>query len=406
MAGITKEELIDLIKNQVEESVGNVTDAQISEIEGAVERKFAEMANGITKKAFDATATKEDDDMKFKSLGEQLQAIYKAGIAGGETDIRLKAVSGMSEGVSSDGGFLLQPEYSNELLTIAHDKSLLFGKCKKVPIGPNSNSLVLNGIDEKSRGNGSRWGGIQVYWADEAGTATAKKPKFRQMTLKLKKLIGAAYATDELMQDTTALASVLSQAFSEEFAWKVDDGIIAGTGAGQMYGILNSPALISQAKETAQLADTVVFENIINMWNRMPAYLRAKAEWYVNQDVEPQLMQMFISAGLGGVPVYMPANGIVGAPPTGALMGRPVNAIEQCPALGDLGDIMLLALSEYLVIDKGSMGADTSIHVKFLEGEQTFRFTYRVDGQPLWHSAQTAAKGTTTRSPYVALAAR
>jgi len=401
---ITKDELIAMIKNQVEDAIGKITDKQVSEIEAAVERKFAEMSKDVQKKEFDYNST--DDSMRFKSLGEQLQAIYKASVPGGEVDIRLKAASGLNESVGADGGYLLQPEYSSELLTIAHSQSQLFGKCRKIPIGANSNSLVINGIDETSRANGSRWGGVQVYWSDEAGIVTATRPRFRQMTLKLKKLMGVAYATDELLQDATALQAVITQAFSEEFAYKVDDGIINGNGAGQLYGVLVSPALITQAKETGQAAATVVFENIINMWNRMPANLRAGAEWYINQDVEPQLLQMYIATGTGGVPVYLPPGGIINTPPSGSLMGRPVVPVEQCAALGTIGDILFMNLKEYLIIDKGSMTSDTSIHVRFLYDEQTFKFTYRVDGQPLWSAPIAAAKGTTTRSPFVALATR
>lgn len=404
---ITKDQLIEMIKTQVEESVGEISDLQIKEIEDAVEKKFLEMSKNVEKKDFDGSDN-ADDSMKFKSLGEQLQAIYKASAPNSRPDERLfitKAPAGMGEVIPADGGFLLQPEFSKELYVAAHDESLLYKKCRKIPIGSNSNSLVMNAVDETSRANGSRWGGVQVFWSEEAGAVNATKPKFRQMTLKLKKLMGVAYATEELLQDTTALQSVISQAFSEEFGFKIDDGILNGTGVGQMFGIINSPALVAQPAEAGQLASTVIFENIINMWNKMPAKLRAKAEWYLNQDVEPQLMQMFVAAGIGGAPVFMPPNGLVGGP-NGMLLGKPINPVEQCAGLGTLGDVLFLALSEYLVIDKGGLTASESIHVRFLWDEQTFKFTYRVDGQPLWNNPLTAYKGGTTRSPFVALATR
>ena len=46
------------------------------------------------------------------------------------------------------------------------------------------------------------------------------------------------------------------------------------------------------------------------------------------------------------------------------------------------------------------------MHVKFIEEEQTFRWSLRTDGQPLWRTALTPYKGTNTLSPFVALAAR
>ena len=119
---------------------------------------------------------------------------------------------------------------------------------------------------------------------------------------------------------------------------------------------------------------------------------------------------MSISVGTGGVPVYMPAGGMAAAP-HGTLFGRPVVAIEQCPVLGDAGDIMLADFSQYKAIDKGGMRGDVSIHVQFIYDESVFRFVYRFDGQPVLASAITpftagATTATDTLSHFVRIAAR
>ena len=114
---------------------------------------------------------------------------------------------------------------------------------------------------------------------------------------------------------------------------------------------------------------------------------------------------MGLVVGTGGTPAYMPPGGL-SASPYGTLFGRPVIAVEYCATLGTLGDIMLVDLNEYLMIDKGGMESASSIHVRFIYDETTFRFVYRVDGQPIWNSALTPFKGTNTQSPYVVLAAR
>jgi HK97 family phage major capsid protein len=114
---------------------------------------------------------------------------------------------------------------------------------------------------------------------------------------------------------------------------------------------------------------------------------------------------MGITVGLGGAPIYMPPGGISGSP-YATLLGLPVVAIEHADTIGTVGDIMLLSLSEYLLIDKGGIDAASSMHVKFITDEMTFRFTYRIDGQPIWNSAITPFKGTITKSPYIALASR
>lgn len=344
----------------------------------------------------------------FANLGEQLDAIRRASTPGLSRDRRLdsyKAISGMSETVPEDGGYLVQTDFATELLRLTHETGLLTSRVRRIPVGANANGLTINAVKETSRATGSRWGGVQVYWREEAGTVTAKQPEFRRMKLNLHSLMGLCYATDEVLADATALGAVIQQAFSEEFGFALDDAIIRGSGNGQPLGILTSPATVAVAKETGQVADTVVWENIVKMWARLWSRSRNNAAWYIHQDVLPQLATMAMTVGVGGVPVYLPATGAAGQPYS-TLFGRPVIEIEQADTVGDLGDIMLLDLSQYLMIDKGGLEAAQSIHVRFLYGENTFRFILRTDGQPIWNSPMTLYNSNTTVSPFVLLAAR
>ena len=243
---------------------------------------------------------------------------------------------------------------------------------------------------------------MQAYWLAEAGEKTVSKPAFENLALELKKLIGLCYMTDEMMQDLPFLESFIGEVFTEEFTFQLEEAIINGTGSGQPLGILQSPALVTVAKETQQTADTVVYANIVNMWSRLHARSRANAVWLINQDVEPQLYSMVIGTN---VPAYLPANGLSGTP-YATLFGRPVIPTEHNATLGDVGDVILADFNEYVTIDAGAMKYDTSIHVRFVYDETALRFVYRFDGAPLWKSALTPAKGSNTISPYVTLAAR
>ncbi len=350
---------------------------------------------------------KQKDEKVWNSLGEQLAAVVNAARPGGSVDPRLtiRAASGLNEQVGSDGGFLVQEDFVQELLKRTYETGVLASKCRKIPLSTNAAGLKINAIDETSRANGSRWGGIQAFWEGEADALAGSKPKFRQMELNLRKLTGLCYATDELLQDAAALESVISQGFAEEFGFKVDDAIISGLGAGMPLGIMNSKSLIQVAKESGQAAGTINIQNIVNMWSRCWGRSRQNAMWYINQDIEPQLFTMSLAVGSGGVPVYMPAGGVSGTPYS-TLFGRPVIPLEQCQTLGTPGDIILADFSQYLLIDKGGINAASSIHVRFLYDENVFRFIYRVDGQPIWNQPVTPFKGSSTKSPFVALASR
>ena len=344
----------------------------------------------------------KDTEKRFSSFGEQLMAAYRAAMPGGKGDERLstRAASGLNETTPSDGGFLVQQDFVTELLKRTYETGILASKVKKIPISTNANGMKINAIDEDSRANGSRWGGVQTYWEGEADEITASKPKFRQMELSLKKLTGLCYATDELLQDAAALEAVIRQAFAEEFGFKIDDAILSGSGEGEPLGILNSGAIATVAKEASQ-TDTITVENLIKMWNRLWSRSRANAVWYINQELEPYLYTLKI----GDKPVYIPAGGL-SEKPYGTLFGRPVVPIEQCSAAGEVGDIILADIGQYLLIDKGGIKSASSIHVRFLYDENVFRFIYRVDGKPIWTKPLTPYKGSATVSPFVTLAKR
>jgi len=353
-----------------------------------------------------------DNRDNFASSGEFFQAVMRAGVPGGHVDPRLstRAASGLQEGVPSDGGFLVEVGMAAEILKNVWSVSPVLSRVSKTTLSGNKTGMKFNGLDETSRATGSRFGGIQAYWKGEADLKTASKPKFRQIELNLNKLVGLVYSTDELLDDAQALEQTIREGMQAEFDFAITQAIMNGTGAGQPLGINNSGAVISVAAEAGQAANTLIWENINKMWSRMMASSRPNAIWVCNQDVEPQLHSMSIAVGTGGVPVYMPAGGAA-AQPYGSLFGRPVVPIEQCPVLGDAGDIMLADFSQYKFIDKGGMKSDVSIHVQFIYDESVFRFVYRCDGQPVLSQAITpftagATTATDTLSHFVRVAAR
>jgi HK97 family phage major capsid protein len=377
---------------------------RLQEAEGEATRSYS----APTKPELNASEHQPGQPARFRSFGEQMQAVLRASQPGGSVDPRLqsRAVLGMSEGMPSDGGFLVQTDFASELLKRAYETGQVANRCRRIGISANANGLKIPAIDEISRADGSRWGGVRAYWTAEAGDKTNATPSFRQLELNLKKLTGLAYATDELLADANALEQVLMQAFSEEFGFKLDDAIINGDGSGKPLGVMASPALVSVDKENGQPKESLQPENIIKMWSRMCARSRLNSVWFINQDIEPQLFTLAIQVGTGGGTVYMPPGGLSGQP-YGTLFGRPVIPIEQCQTLGTKGDVILADMSQYILIDKGGVQSASSIHVRFVNDESVFRFVYRVDGLPIWQSPLTPFKGSSnTQSPFVTLATR
>lgn len=369
------------------------------------EEPAIEPASGETRSA---QGSAQAQNRVFDSLGEQLRAVMHSSTPGNRIDPRLlqvRAASGLNEANPSDGGFLVQHDFSAELLKNAWEYGILSSRVSTTPLGANSNGMTFLTIDETSRATGSRHGGVQIYWAAEAETKSASKPKFGRMSMHLHKLLGFCYATEEMLEDTIALGSIISEAFRDEFAFVLDDVILTGNGAGKPLGILNSDALVTVPKESAQGSGTIDYLNVLKMYARMHPRSLGNAVWLINQACIVQLAQMKLDTGTNEYPVYLPANGAAAAP-FGTLFGRPIIPIEQASAPGTIGDIVFADLSQYRMITKDGLKATSSLHVRFLYDEQVFKFTYRCDGQPKMRKAITPYKGSDTISPFVALATR
>jgi len=382
------------------------TDIQAIVDERVEKRVEEELSKQIIKRftPSEVKVTLDAGDQPWSSLGEQLMAVKNTAITNGRNhDPRLKAVTGISEGIPADGGFLVHTDYATTLLEKTFAASALISRVFRMPLGPTSNAIKIPAVADSSRADGSRAGGIRAYWAAEGGTKTASTPQFEQVALELKKLVGLCYATDELLEDAPALEAWIKRAFAMEFDFKIADAIVNGDGAGKPLGILNAPCLHTVTAETGQGAATIVVENIIKMWMSRFGPNTSSYVWLINQNIEAQLYTMALAVGTGGVAVYMPAGGISGAM-YGSLFGRPVIPCEQAATLGTAGDIILADLSQYVMIDKGGMQSASSIHVSFTTDQTCFRFVYRCDGQPMWSTYLTPYKGSTSyQSPFVVL---
>jgi len=313
---------------------------------------------------------------------------------------RAAASGGFTVGVPTDGGFFLQGETSTELMTNGFNNSEILPRTAARTLNPGTQFVTIYGIDETSRVNGSRGGGIRVYTNSELGEFTASKTKFSEIRIEPSKLTGLFYASGEMMRNVTFMGQEIRQLFGEEFAFKCQDLVIRGSGAGEALGILNAAALVSVAKESGQKAKTINTINLSKMWSRASG---KNPVWFVNRDVTPQLDELSITAGTGALEprfVQYDAQGVL------RIKGAPVIQIEQCETLGTVGDIILADFSQYITANKGDIMEAMSIHVEFLYDQETYRFIYYFDGQPRWKSALNPYKGSNSVSPFVALATR
>jgi HK97 family phage major capsid protein len=353
----------------------------------------------------------------FKSLGEQLRAIAMEESPSLRKDPRLselqrslqarlekRAPSGANTLVGSEGGFMLQTDFAQSIMDKSIEGATLASRCSVFELSDGANEVEITMLDENSRKNGYRFGGLRAHWRAEGAAVTDSFPKLRQERCRAEGMDVLAYVTDEQSR-SLAYLNKLAELAPKEIAFQIDEAIYTGDGAGKPLGILNSPSLIIQAAEGGQAADTIKYANVTKMKSRVYAGSRQKFEVFAHLDAEQQLEAMVLAGASSDVPVWLPAGG-VSEKPYDRLFSRPLNYIEQAKALGEVGDILFADLSQYALVKKGGIEAAESVHVRFLYHEKTFRFSVSVNGFPMWNSALTDYNGSQTRSPFVALAAR
>lgn len=347
------------------------------------------------------------------SAAQFLIAVAEYGI-NNHLDRRLAVGTGMSEATGAAGGFLAPDLWSESLWQNCFESGEILKRCGQQIVTKPGNALNVPAISETSRVDGSRWGGIVMYWLGENTTPpTTTKLKLASLRFILKKLIGLCYVTDELLQDAPALESTLSRLFGLEAIHQIESKIVAGGGQDGPLGILNSTALITVNKESGQAAATISGANILAMWARLPAACRKNAVWLTSVEAEPQLAKLYTpitnvagTENVGGVEsglTYYPRGAWGNEFAT--LMGSPVIPCEHVAAVGTVGDILLSDLSQYLLAVK-SPNFISSTHWRFLEDETVFRARFRCDGHSAWASPLTRKVSGITESPFIALQSR
>lgn len=340
----------------------------------------------------------------FKDIGEFATAVRDGSKQGAIADERLRqfaAPSGqMTGGGDSGEGFMVPPDFRDSIFEVMEQIDE-FGPI--VDEEATSSRRVEMLADETTP-----WGstGVQANWRSEGSQMTASKLVTDSRSVPLHEMYAFVLATEELVADAPRMAGRLTRRAGEAIAWKKNNAMMRGTGAGQPLGWLNGGALITVAKESGQSADTIVAANVLKMMTRLSVIPGDAPRWLANRNIIPQLATMTI----GDQPVWLPPNGLAAAP-GGFLMGYPVMFTEHASTLGDLGDLQLISPRGYYSLrrDAGPQLA-TSIHLYFDYAVEAFRWMTRFGGQPHLEAAIDAPTdgggSANSKSHFVTLAER
>lgn len=335
----------------------------------------------------------------FRTFDEQLKAIRDSAI-NRTVDERLtkvkNAAQGSNETVDAEGGFLVQEEFAGYIFESAATAGQILPRVDTYTVGSNANRASWVMADETDISD-HVYGGVQMYWTKEAETVNASKPKYKEKSMKLEKIMGITYVTEELMEDAPFVSSLTSRQFSLAAQRLLEGGVVSGTGEDQMLGILNSGALV----EVAASGDSVKAEDVLAMWQRFDTRYRSNAVWVAHPDMETELPLLT----LNGESVWLPEGGLSGQGYQ-TILGRPVIFTDHCAPAGQKGSFNLWDFNQYMLLKKGSVKEAWSMHVAFLTDQHAFRMTFRCNGAPKVDNPIKLKNSELTRSPFVTLGAR
>ncbi len=277
------------------------------------------------------------------------------------------------------GGYAVPTEMASAILMPA--VGALLPHCLEVPV------VRGGGIDlplDLATPFGSE--GVIAAWEDEAAQMPQRSPKLNMDSFRLKKLTTLVPCSDEMFEDSAALAAWLPLAMQTAVVHKCNDAIINGPGTARPLGILKSGSLITVAKDGSQVAGSIVDANVAMMLDRSLSPMTST--WIANPSAYAKITVL---------------SGFDNASMT--LAGRPIVLTDACPVPGQPGDLILADLGMYVVASKNPKLGD-SVHLWFDQDITAFKLVYRMDGMPALSAPVTPPHASATKSHFVTTAVR
>jgi HK97 family phage major capsid protein len=318
--------------------------------------------------------------------------------------VRMKAP--MSEQSGSTGGYTVPPDFYQQLLAVIAENTFIRPRAWVQPMASATLQFpYLDVTTVQSAGVSPFFGGVQMYWTEEAQTRTETEPAFKMMELKAHELSGYSVSSNVLLADAAfGLEKFLFTLFGQAIAWFEEYAFIAGNGVGKPIGMAVCPAAISTGGAAGatgrQNANQIVYADVATMWSKLLPASWQKAIWCFSPTCVPQLLQLKDGANRA---IFVSIDQGATKSPNWNLLGRPAIPTEKNPAMGTKGDLILIDPSLYVIGDRMQIEVAASEHVNFLKNQMTWRVVERVDGQPWLEKAITLQDATSQVSPFVVL---
>lgn len=218
----------------------------------------------------------------------------------------------MSVGVDADGGFLVSPEVSSEIVGKVYESSPIRQLASQQTISTDQLE-ILQDLDEA----GSGWVG------ETAARTSTDSPELKQIVIPVHELYAMPKATQKLLDDAAVnVEAWLGAKVAEKFARDEATAFVSGNGVGKPKGILNYGSGdgfgLIERKETAA-NNAITGDELIDTQAKLKEPYQANATWLINRLMVAYVRKL--KDAISGNYLWQP--GLAQGQPN-QLLGRPV----------------------------------------------------------------------------------
>ena len=270
------------------------------------------------------------------------------------------------EGRDPDGGYLVQPEYRNTLMSLIEQYGVARQYCTVVPM--STTELIMPKLT----------GGVQVYWIGEGQTISSTQPTFGEFRMTVKKLAALVPMTSELLNDASlAIANLLATLFAQALAKEEDRVVFTGnTAVSDLFnGVLNDPGVGTYTLASGHEKFTEVTASELADVTSGRALYTQGARWFMHRTIFNVIRQITDGDGMyiWGNPTQSVDQGLI--------WGYPYTLVESMPAVTATAVstpyIFFGNLQHYYIGDRQQMTLARSEHVGFAADKVYLRVLQR-----------------------------
>lgn len=331
----------------------------------------------------------KDPKSGFSSLGE-----FVATVRFNPRDDRLKQLAAdpiQQMDVGEAGGFNVPREFLPDLLKVNPGEALVRPRATVIPAGTHPDAGVDIPALDQNADTSNVYGGVTVGWIAEGGAKPKTAAGFKQVKLDPHEVAAHVDVTDKLLRNWGAAELLITDLLRGAIIAAEDSAFIRGDGVGKPTGFLTdkNTSAIKINRETANTiswVDTLMMEEAAKGENLI--YVASRKAKTVLSQIKDDADRFIYREAQGPIPA--------------TLNGTPLVVHDSMAGLGDLGDLVLVDLSYYLIKDGFGIAVAASPHVEFRNNITVIKAFTNVDGKS-WLTAPYKTAGGDTVSPYVFL---